>query len=285
MAITSIDDYRRFWRENYAMAFTAGAHILMRGHGRPEYENLPTLARYDLSNEQCLEFERRLFDEFEQLVADTNEFGGVRLKPLIPGKATLNTWFRLTQMRHLEFPSRLMDWTMKKEIALYFAVCNEDHHDVDGHVWFTFSPTGWGTMRGDQAFIQEIERNYQHLNAGRESMDILDTIDPWNPERTLLIHYAHSGADWTAQTAEVRRGAQGGKFIICPNDRFRIPLDQHLIGRYAQRVIVPAESKAGILQELTDINYSTLTVLPTLSERANILRQEIIEKVLGQLTS
>ena len=87
---------------------------------------------------ECWELVPRIFRRsdpasFESSVAA--EFLGLAMsrmtQPLLKEQTT--EWLIL--MRHYGVPTRLLDWTQSPLVALYFAVCNEEHDKLDGTIW------------------------------------------------------------------------------------------------------------------------------------------------------
>ncbi len=273
--IRSISEYEKCLNMHYAGAGGAGIHLLYRGHERPEYQNLPTLCRLNLSLENTLKYESLIHRFFMDAVdASPGFLGSIKLRPDQPDKKYLNTWFQLTQQRHLELPSRLQDWTMMRLVALYFAVSNPDHHQYDGHIWVLPSPTS--RTSSSHPILAGIRASYHHLGAGDEDMRLLDMICPFDPERALLVHYAHLGIDWSAQTAELRRAVQGGKFIACTNALLQTPLDeQNPIRQLMRRFEIPASAKPSILAEFSKRDWTPDKVLPRLPDDAIQIIEDI----------
>lgn len=281
MSIFTIEDFET--EVNSTIEPLLGSHhAVFRGHAKNSYENLPTICRSKMKPQEILLYDRLLQFYFRLAITKNGYIGSVKLHPGFGTQGFLKSWLRLTQQRHLELPSRLQDWTMNKLIALYFAVSNVTHHNEDGHVWVLLSPTKYA-WSNDENFNERMERKYLHLNAGDADMKILDGIDPFNLEKTVLVHYAHSAKDWLLQVGEVRRGAQGGKFIVCPTSVINVPLDKQFIGHMMRKIEIPAAAKPNLLALLTARGYSNHTLLPSIPSDTKKILEKVNKRAIRHL--
>ena len=71
-----------------------------------------------------------------------------------------NDWNLLIQAQHLGRKTRILDWTLKWEIALWFAVGNECHHDKNGSFFIFNCPNEIvidNTERKDDFFKKDLD--------------------------------------------------------------------------------------------------------------------------------
>lgn len=282
--INSFQDFEDLFQANFRMAASAGVHLLYRGHGKNSYENKPTICRYGLTDQEIIEYDRRIFEKLKAS-KDLNGFiGSVKLHPGFGTTGYLNDWLLLTQARHLEMPSRLQDWSFRREIGLFFAVSNTAYHNEPGHLWILPSPREFATSN-DPKFDENLAKRYLHLTASEDSQKILNSIDPFNIEKTMLVHYPHSSPDWLLQIGEVRRAVQGGKFIVSEKSVLSYPLNTQFIGQLMDRIEIPASAKPGILDELIKRNIHEQTVLPPIPDDTRSILERIKSEALAEVKS
>jgi len=252
---------------------------LFRGHALESYELLPTICRDKTKSSPIIQsYENSLLSNFKQSIKDG--YIGSTLVHLPHGEATfLKDWFCLYQMRHLEIPSRLMDWSMDENIALYFAIENTKHHDSDGHVWLYPSSVMNYENLSPPEFKEKLQEAYQSFSANKERQKELDKMDPSNPDKISLLHNYYKLLDIEKQIAERRKLRQYGKFTINPNDLIQTPLDQTILGQLMRKCTIDGESKEQILKDLlAEDNITTEHILPEIPEDT----QEIISEVIAQ---
>jgi|GEM_PF-3469823 len=282
MDIHSVQDFEDFFERELKWAFSTGVHILYRGHGLNSNSNCPTICRYGLNPDEILMFDKILLDKLKD-AKDSNGFiGSVKLHPGFGTKGHFNDWLILTQARHLEMPSRLQDWSMRWEIALYFAVSNTSQHNEAGHMWLLQSPMHFAKSN-DPKFDEDLKSMFLHLGAGDKDMSVLDGIDPFDIQKTMLLHYPHYSEEWLLQIGEVRRGAQGGKFIVSKQSAINTPLEKQFVGRVMARVEIPSSAKSGILEELIKRNFHEKTVLPAIPDDTKAILEGIKSSALSEI--
>lgn len=273
LAIRSYKEFESYWNEELSGAFPAGVHLLYRGHAKPDYQNVPTLLRDGLLLDEALQYEKLIHKYFLKSINCRGFIGETKLRPTAQNSLHLNSWRFLAQERHLGLPSRLLDWSMNWKVALFFAVCNTDHHGFDGHVWILPSFTNWA--ENDNDLFNRINNRYLHISASNEDEAIINSHDPFNPDMMILLHYSHYRPDMFPQHAENRRGIQGGKFITYENNRLLSPLDKHLIGRLMWQIEIPAHAKPTILAEYHARGITVDYVVPPLPLKTNKILKRI----------
>ncbi len=281
-AIHSVQDFQDLFDQRLRMAFSSGVHLLYRGHEKNTYLNLPTICRLDLTDEEIILFEQKLLEKIKPSTNTDGFIGSVKLHPGLGMTGYFNDWLILTQARHLEMPSRLQDWSMTWKIALYFAVCNDLFHDEPGHMWILQSPMNFASSN-NKRFDERLRDLFLHLSAGDEDMELLNNTNPFDFEKTTLIHYPHNSEMWDLQIGEKRRGAQGGKFIISKHSAINSPLDRQFVGQLMTKVEIPASAKHVILDELNQMNFQEATVLPPIPEDTKEILNEIKESAFDEI--
>ena len=113
------------------------------------------------------------------------------------------------QARHLDVPSRLLDVTLNERVALYFAVKNPKYHGEDGHVWIYTSFKYPDQLRFDATTNSRIKNSYCHFSAGKEDRELINQINPFDPQKISLLHNSYFLDSWYEQIAEQRKHING----------------------------------------------------------------------------
>lgn len=267
--INSYEEYQ-IWAGQHMGGFPPA---LFRGHEREFYSLLPTIARENISEEQTLIYEQRLSENFEKAIED-GHIADTKIE--VSGSHFLPKWHIGFQMRHLEVPSRLIDFTLKPDVALYFAVNNPQYWHEDGHVWFYKSY--------DKRYppIDNMEdvfnANYMHISAGGELQQELAEIDPLNPDKVLLAHSFYNVEDFSSQTGNQRKIKQAGKFIVMKNEWIKYPMDGTFLSYLLEKVIIKAEAKQEMLKVLNEKGLNDYYLLPDISVNTKKIIDGIIIK-------
>lgn len=283
--IKSLSEFRVRIQEIIDPISPANLHFLYRGHALNNYSILPTISRYGLSIDEILAFEKLIHETFKEKI-ENGKIGSVILHVPADVSNYLYDWYLLFQERHLELPSRLIDWTFDPLIALYFAVNDPKNHGKDGHVWIYPSIRDFNNIvGGDIQFAALLNDLYVHLNAGNEDKELMKTINPFSPEKITLLHNSYMMEDWSMQVGERRRASQRGKFTVSPNRRLMNAFENTNLGRLMRRIEIDGDYKAIILEELTDLfnlpaDASSLeeALLPEIPKDTKSIIDEIIEE-------
>lgn len=223
--LTAIVDeirWQRFWDEK--MEF-------YRGHGLRDYKLLPNISRHRYTVNEFKEIESLMFKDFSGLFNQKNNL--IRQPFNTDDKELQNKWYALFQGQHIGLKTRLMDWSIRWETALMFAVENEKQHGIDGSLWI-FRP------------MREHEYNSPRLK------EITCTVDPTDLEVSCMINSPSYWIDENFEyVGERRLGRQAGRFWIQPISKSIIPLDEQEEFRpHLTELIIDGASKAIIKEEL-----------------------------------
>ena len=165
-----------------------------RGQLCAEWNLKPSITRSLKTGDEVKHYEKLLLDTFKNKMIETKQLNKLLIHELPDGYQ--NEWALLSQAQHYGIPTRLMDWTLKAEVGLYFAVDDSKFDFQDGTFSVIYVPQ-------EKILIDNSpERNYNHYP--------LDKI-----EGTLFINpafYQHNNSEETV--AERRRARQHGKFSI-----------------------------------------------------------------------
>ena len=191
---------------------------------------------------QITNAETTVMNLFKQLIQNKQQTGKIFLhdKPM----AFQNEWLWLSQAQHLGIPTRLLDWTLHPEVALYFAVDNPQFDNVDGQFLILYVPQTMVKIDGPE--MQQFNNiPYQKL---AETCFI-------NPS---FFHHDR----YEEITGEVRRARQHGKFTIQPYDlalqgfenqpAFLQAWDKDYEAPVMEKYIIPAANKAALRVELKE---------------------------------
>jgi hypothetical protein len=145
-----------------------------------------------------------------------------------------NSWNLLFQLQHLGIPTRLLDWSLKWEVALWFAVENEANDYVDGQFWVFSVPNNIHLTDTRNNFF---EKNIKDI----ESTYLINAPIYWSEELS-------------EQVEEIKRQRQFGKFSISSFDKSVIPLeDQPEINQYIEKYCIPSKVKKEIRRRLNSL--------------------------------
>lgn len=218
---------------------TSGEYFeFYRGHSLNSYKLESGLVRLENNIESLTKIENILYERFKNDFVP-KKLSKLELTKLYRGKISYETdWKLLFQAQHLGLKTRLLDWSIKWEIALLFAVENSIYHNMDGVFWIFFCPIQW------------------RYNDSRKS-EYLDK-SPFNIEDFYLINQPfYLGPNFNECIGQMRQIRQYGRFSIQPLNKSIIPLElQPDIQNYLIKVIVDGNSKAKIKNELANQNWT-----------------------------
>ena len=120
-----------FQRSIYTLAF--------RGESSVYFELLSGISRYCSSVEEVSIKEKRLIESFKELTNRENKKIQLLTFSEAPNQNIID-WSTIIQAQHLKLKTRLLDWSLQWEIALFFAVEDEAYHNQDGRVWIFKCP-------------------------------------------------------------------------------------------------------------------------------------------------
>lgn len=273
--IESLDQFNSIISNEYNTLGTV--HRLYRGHSANSYQNIPTLTREPSTIAEALQYERELYCQWMKL--DSQGKFSTAFRGNIPRRIEMRflpTWYHLIQMRHLGFPSRLLDWSMYPESALFFACSN--HFDKDGHLWLLLLPNNWTTSSKmhTRLWLNELRNTMLNITASEKSQDIINSIDPMMLEKFVCAHFPGHLEDLVGNPGEMRRIRQGGKFLCFPNDGLFVPVEATILGELMRRYEIPASAKRRILEELNEIGVNADKLLPIIDPDIHELVKETI---------
>lgn len=204
-----------------------------RGQGRPEYKLIPNVARGLNTKDEVLAKEQKLNTGFQKAINAKGISEVLRVDNNL--SEAQNAWNLTMQAQHYGIPTRMLDWTLKWEVALWFAVENSKNDDVDGQFW-VFS-------RPDEILLTDEASNSYYAK------DILSL------DRSYFIN---APIYWTdelqKQVAEIRKMRQHGKFTISPLEQSYLPLNEHVdLNDCFELYCIPAAIKSQLRQELDQL--------------------------------
>jgi hypothetical protein len=207
--------------------------------------SLPLLSSLDrlLATDMCYEYrlaeEAAIIVKFCQLA---KEFCDDTERGYLQGTMPQDRIKALPILQHHNAPTRLLDWTAKPFVALYFAAIH--HHDKDGYIW-------WFKRR---PFYNEVGKRWKKHGLKRHpeqnnEIDLNDTAfntdgPPWISELNCLVPFHRIEIQKGFFTIAGRLGLNHGNLIA---QLFR---DKSQYGR----ILVPASWKQEILDRLRNMN-------------------------------
>ena len=153
-----------------------------------------------------------------------------------------NEWSLVYQAQHLGVPTRLMDWTLRPEVALFFATWDKSNTHVhdNSRIWI---------LRG----INPVEINDDDF-AINNSIDSIKESVFTNPPFRIF------NENGKLNKAQQNRAWQHGKFLVQSLEESLVPLDQGSLKDNLLKYVIPAEFKPKILDELESIGFTEKTL-------------------------
>ncbi len=113
---------------------------LYRGQSKGSYQLKSGISRYAKTAKEIKELEENLIKDFKNLVNNVSDYRKI-IHLSDDNEDYENDWRWLEQMQHFRIPTRLLDWSLKPEIALFFAV--ESNENEIGQFWIYKTPLNW----------------------------------------------------------------------------------------------------------------------------------------------
>lgn len=207
--------------------------VIFRGQACSSWTLLPSIARLDYKQSPMRHQDGWKGIE-EHLLGEFKRYASMHLKQEPKNKLE---W--MIQAQHHGLPTRLLDWSTNPLKALYFAVENAKHHDVDGEV-FVYKPRMWSASHHE---IGNIERT-----------NCIDVFYPVVINKRVL--------------------AQEGCFILFPQKLDYSDYEPSVLDeRQILPIVIDKEHKQAILTELQILGINDMTMFPDLDGIAkNITR-------------
>lgn len=231
--IKSIDDLKPIISEIQELRMYYDIMENYRGHSLVDYELNCGLARYKLSPQEFDEVEKNLFKDFLDFADAQGNYIRQPFDKKSENPELRNKWYALFQAQHVGLATRLMDWSIRWETALMFAVENEKYFGLDG----TFT-----------VFLVPREKLYSTNRISKVSSE----IDPFELKDDMMINTPiYMFDDNFNYVAERRISRQNGRFWVQPIEKNSIPLNEQ--SEYKDLLIefiIDGESKKTIKKEL-----------------------------------
>ncbi len=228
-----INDYEDF--KNIVSSASAGTisfqpkplfQPLYRGQSKNSYQLKPGIARYCKSPKEIQDLEENLINDFKKLVTNISYYRNIIL---LNNEASdyENDWRWLEQMQHFRIPTRLLDWSNKPEIALFFAV--ESNEKEVGQFWINKTPLNW-----------YCDKHFE-INPDEEKLNIICKSSSFTTE------------NYNNKIGKKRENFQGGYFSFQDFKRSLIPMeDQADLKKDFLKYTINPDSKKILLDKLAE---------------------------------
>lgn len=168
-------------------------------------------------------------------------------------------------MQHYGVPTRLLDWSENPLVALYFAVSDYSRHsDTDAALWLLLP----SALNKNANIVDKNEGDYI------PSFDD-DEVTGYSTES---VRHANRLELFPIATIATRNNpriqAQMGTFTVHHNKS--ISIEAVGDGRHARKVIIPQESRANILAELSLLGVNRFSLFPEMESIGNILKEMMV---------
>lgn len=233
--ICSLKDVERVKQRIYEFRLLAGytGWPIFRGQADENWAITPSIVRSGKAAEELRFLEPKMINEFKSCIAA--EGLSIHFRAPYSNSKFHEAWLAIQQAQHFRLPTRLIDWTIKENIALSFAIIEPEYDDRDGALFLYFADSG-------ETLVDEEPRNY------------LDE-DPYhivnNNDYLIISPSTFGDENMNIVIAEKRIRKQGGKFIV--QDYGDIPNDLSKHDKFSKKLykfIIPKENKALLREEL-----------------------------------
>jgi|GEM_PF-1768895 len=210
-----------------------------RGQLDINWNIIPGIARGLNNEDQIRKAELAIMSHFKSEIRRQNYLHKIYIDKSYHGFEEEWAWLR--QAQHYGIPTRLLDWSAKPDVALYFAVDNPNFDHIDGQFLILYYPMYDTATEGRDEGIYR-QSHYSDLSKTW-------FINPYFGDRT------------DDNVAEIRRARQHGKFTIQPYNLALQPLNlqemsdrDYWMGNYVdpviEKYIIPARYKADLRLQL-----------------------------------
>ena len=172
---------------------------IYRGQSKDSYELKSNITRNISKKEDLIEIERKILEEFKKALNE-KKITKKYIQLFENSNDYENEWRWLEQAQHYRLPTRLLDWTIKPEIALFFAV--ENNFDDVGQLWIYKTPLNWTCD------------NHFEINPNSEKLNLISNSS------------FHIDSEYEDKIAEQRRSFQEGKFSFQDHNNSLISLEK-----------------------------------------------------------
>jgi hypothetical protein len=247
-------------------------HEFFRGQINSTWSIIPSLSRDFTHMDALKDAEEQVMNLFKKLVKEKDAEHKIFLheKP----RNHRNEWLWMSQGQHIGVPTRLLDWTIKPEVALYFAVEDKQYDGVDGQLIVMYVP---GEMLKTDSNEDE-----QYFD-----LHFRDVNETWFMNPSFFWHER-----FKELTPEVRRARQHGKFSLQPYDlalsgldsqpRLQIPWNE-TFDVVIEKYVIPVEHKPQLRLDLISkgwhgeyLYFNEDPVLNEIRDRCKELRNSLI---------
>lgn len=209
---------------------------MYRGQGKSTWKLEPNISRNIKDIDQLRRIEKDMINEFHNELVNSGR--SQRIQAGFLNGDYHGDWLLIQQAQHYELPTRFMDWTIRWDTALYFAVSNKDNDAFDGDLWMYI-------LTGDQLLVDDNKSTYRN-------------IDPYLFEESKFLNSASfASPNYLTELAINRKNVQQGRFLIQSYSNSLIGLqDNPEHNRNLTRFCVPSSAKASIREELESLGMT-----------------------------
>jgi hypothetical protein len=194
----------------------SGSDQIYRGQSDEKWKIESKLFRKNRENsiDELIEIEKSNIEKFKNEISITK---------LSFENENVNQWNLMFQARHLEYCTRLIDWSIKPEVALWMSMDYNSENEPS-------------KMELDSALFTIPNNTNVVFN------DELQNLDPYELENNCFLHPATTVTDFiNLQVGVTRPYTQGGKYFIAQNTEINKSMEEiSNISQNLTKYIIPA---------------------------------------------
>lgn len=209
--------------------------LIFRGQANENWLLYPQISRSYFKSILSKKIENKIMYDFNKLIKK------YKLNKFLQYN-NMNSWESYYELQHLGLPTRLMDWSNKLHMALFFSVEDPKYDNTNGVLWI-FNLT--------EKYLFGEDKKHLYINK-----------NPLNIRTSMIINPTMVYTTRYNDFIGIRRKLiQNGKFLLQPKSLTLIPLENSkLFNSQLNKILVPAILKKQFRKDLEGRGINKETV-------------------------